>query len=72
MGSTGEVTYTLVVPMDSKQGEMLRFSAQMFNKTWPTDGKGNYLDSSTDKLVLLSKEEMRVADKGYVYVYRRN
>ena len=67
-----EVTYTLVVAMDSKQGQMLGFAAKMFNKPCPTDGKGNYLDSSVDKLILLTAEEMHVLEEGYVHVYKKN
>ena len=67
----GEVAYTMVVPMDSQQGQMLGFAAKMFNKPTPTDGKGNYLDTSTDILLLLTTEEMHLREEGYVYVYRK-
>ena len=43
-----EVSYTMVVPINSQQGRMLGFAARMFNKPTSTDGKGNYLDTSTD------------------------
>lgn len=72
IGSPTELVYTMVIPMNSRQGDMIRLTEQMFStKHWQIDGKGNYLDSSTDHLVLLTAEEMRVNQEGYVYVYRK-
>lgn len=68
---SNEVQYSMLVPMNSKEGEMLRLAGQMFNKTLPIDGKGNYLDASTDHLILLSSTEMRVLEEGYIFVYRK-
>ena len=67
-----EVAYTMVLSMDSRQGQLLGTAAKMFIYPTTTDGQGNYLDASTDRPIGLSATEMRVLeDGGYTYVYRR-
>lgn len=65
------IVYTLVVPMNSRQGELLKMSMALFNRTWPTDGRGNYLDTSTEHVVRLSASEMHVLEHGNTFVYRK-
>jgi hypothetical protein len=65
------VIYTMVIPMTTEQGNMLRMASQMFNKELRTDGKGNYLDSSTAHLIGLTADEMHVLEDGYTFVYRK-
>ena len=71
LASPSEVVYTMVIPMDSGQGEMIRFAEGAFNKKWETDGKGNYLDASSDHIVRLTANEMRVLEDGYTFVYTK-
>jgi hypothetical protein len=71
--SKNEVKYEMVIAKDSRQGAMIKQAQELFDKKWRTDSDGNYLDSSTDKIVLLTENEMRVEyHKNYVLVYRKN
>ena len=71
LGAPDSVVYTMVVPMNSRQGELLKMTMALLNKTWPTDGRGNYLDRSTEHVVRLSANEMHVLEHGYTFVYRK-
>jgi hypothetical protein len=70
--SNNQVEYELVIPKDSRQGSMIKQTQELLGKKWRTDSIGNYLDASTDKIVLLSENEMRVEyHKKYLLVYRK-
>lgn len=70
--SKNEVEYEMVIEKDSRQGNLIRQTQEFLGKKWRTDSNGNYLDTSTDKIVLLTENEMRVAyHEKYVLVYRK-
>jgi hypothetical protein len=70
--SNNELEYEMVIEKDSKQGNMIKQTQELLGKKWPTDSKGNYLDASSDKIVLLTENEMRVEyHKKYLLVYRK-
>jgi len=62
----------MVIEKDSRQGNVIKQTQELLGKKWRTDSKGNYLDASSDKIVLLTENEMRVEyHKKYVLVYRK-
>jgi hypothetical protein len=70
--SNNQVEYEMVIEKDSRQGNMIKQTQELMGKKWRTDSKGNYLDASADKIVLLTENEMRVEyHKNYVLVYRK-
>ena len=70
--SNNEVEYEMLIEKDSRQGNMIKQTQELLGKKWRTDSKGNYLDASTDKIILLTENEMRVEyHKNYVLVYRK-
>ena len=70
--ANNEVEYEMVIEKDSRQGDMIKQTQELFGKKWRTDSKGNYLDASSDKILLLTENEMRVEyHKNYVLVYRK-
>jgi hypothetical protein len=70
--SNNEVEYEMVIEKDSRQGSMIKQTQEFLGKKWRTDAKGNYLDASSDKIVLLTENEMRVEyHKKYVLFYRK-
>jgi hypothetical protein len=70
--SNNEVEYEMLIEKDSRQGNMIKQTQELLGKKWRTDSKGNYLDASSDKIVLLTENEMRVEyHKKYVLVYRK-
>jgi len=73
MVSNNEIDYEMVITKDSRQGNMIKQAQELLGKKWRTDSNGNYLDGSTEKIVLLTEDEMRVEyHKKYVLVYRKN
>lgn len=72
MMANNEIEYEMIIEKDSRQGDMIRQAQELFGKKWRTDSKGNYLDASSDKILLLTENEMRVEyHKNYVLVYRK-
>lgn len=70
--SNNEIEYEMVIEKDSRQGNMIKQTQELLGKKWQTDSKGNYLDASSDKIVLLTENEMKVEyHKKYVLVYRK-
>jgi hypothetical protein len=70
--SNSEVEYEILTEKDSRQANMIKQAQELFGKKWRTDSKGNYLDASSDKIILLTENEMRVEyHKSYVLVYRK-
>lgn len=70
--SNNQVEYEMVIPKDSRQGKMIKQTQELLGKKWRTDSKGNYLDASNDKIILLTENEMRVEyEKKYVLVYKK-
>ena len=70
--SNNQIEYEMIIPKDSRQGNMILQTQELLEKKWRTDNKGNFLDASTDKIVLLTKTEMRIEYyKKYVLVYRK-
>lgn len=71
--SNKEVEYEMVIPIDSRQGRMIIQTQKIFpDKKWKKDGKGNFLDASTDTIIALSKTTMKVVyEKEYVLVYKK-
>ena len=70
--SNNEVEYEMVIEKDSRQGNMIKQTQELLGKKWRTDSKGNYLDASTDKIVQLTENEMRVEyHKKYLLVYKK-
>ena len=70
--SNNEIVYEMVIEKDSRQGNMIKQTQELLGKKWRTDSNGNYLDASTDKIILLTENEMRVEyHKKYVLVYRK-
>ena len=70
--SRNEVEYEMLILKDSKQGKMIQMTQKLLNKKWRQDEKGNYLDSSTDKITLLSQTEMKVEyEKEYTLIYKK-
>ncbi|MEI6410517.1 MAG: hypothetical protein WCR52_14100, partial [Bacteroidota bacterium] len=62
----------MVIPKDSPQGNMMKQIQERLSEKFRTDSKGNYLDSSTDKIILLTETEMRIEyGKKYALVYRK-
>ena len=70
--SKNEVQYEMVIEKNSRQGDMIKQTQELTGKKWPTNTSGNYLDTSSDKIILLTEKEMRVKyHKNYVLVYRK-
>lgn len=70
--SNNQVEYEMVIEKESRQGNLIKQTQVLLGKKWRTDSKGNYLDASTDKIVLLTENEMRIEyHKKYVQVYRK-
>jgi hypothetical protein len=72
MISNNEIEYGMLIAKDSREGNMIKQAQELLGKTWRTDSNGNYIDGSTDKIILLTENEMRVEyHKIYVLVYRK-
>ena len=70
--SKNEVQYEMVTEKNSRQGNMIKQAQELLGKKWSTDSNGNYLNSSVDKIVLLTENEMRVEyHKKYILVYKK-
>jgi len=70
--SNNQIEYEMVVEKDTRQGNMIKQAQEFLGKKWRTDSKGNYLDGSTDKIVMLTENELRIEyHKKYVLVYRK-
>ena len=73
LASNNEVEYEMVIKKNSRQGNLIKKTQELLGKKWQIDSKGNYLDTSFDKIVLLTENEMRVEyHKKYVLVYRKS
>jgi hypothetical protein len=71
--SNDEIEYEMVILKDSRQGNLIRQMQALYGKKWRTDSDGNFLDSSTDKLVSLTEDEMKVRyESKYVLIYKKN
>jgi hypothetical protein len=70
--SKNEVQYEMVIEKNSRQGDMIQQTQELTGKKWRTNTSGNYLDTSSDKIILLTDKEMRVKyHENYVLVYRK-
>jgi len=70
--SNNQIEYEMVIPKDSRQGNMIVQTQELLGKKWRTDYNGNFLDTSKDKIVLLTETEMRIEYyKKYVLVYKK-
>lgn len=73
LASNNEVEYEMVIKKNSRQGNLIKKTQKLLGKKWQIDSNGNYLDTSFDKIVLLTENEMRVEyHKKYVLVYRKS
>ena len=70
--SENEIEFEMVIPKYSRQGKIIIKTQELLEKKWRTDVKGNFLDSSTDKIISLTENKMEVEyEKDYVLVYRK-
>ena len=71
--SQTEIRYEMVIPKNSRQGKLIIETQKLLpDKKWEKDENGNFLDGSTDKIILFTKNEMRVEyEKEYVLVYQK-
>ena len=72
--SNDEIEYEMIIPENSRQGQLLVQTRKMFpNKKWRKDEKGNFLNASTDKILELTTMEMKVEyEENYVLVYKKS
>lgn len=71
--SSNEIEYEMVIPENSRQGQMIIQTQKFFpDKKWRKDEKGNFLDASTDRIIKLTESEMKVVyEKDYILVYKK-
>ena len=71
--SNNEIEYEMIIPEDSRQGRMIIQTHNFFpDKIWKKDGNGNFLDTSTDMILDLTENEMKVQfEKKYILIYKK-
>lgn len=68
-----EIQFEIIIPMDSPQGKMILQTQKMLNKKWEEDTKGNFIDLSTDKIIIINETEMKIDYRNkYTLIYKRN
>jgi len=71
--SSNEIEYEMVIPENSRQGKLIIQTQKILpNKKWRKDDNGNFLDSSSDKIIELTEKEMKVEyEESYLLVYKK-
>jgi antitoxin component YwqK of YwqJK toxin-antitoxin module len=71
--SEKEIEYEMFIPRNSRQGKLIIQTQKLLpNKKWKQDENGNFLDSSTDKIIEMTENEMKVEyEKDYVLIYKK-
>ena len=71
--SSNEIEYEMVIPENSRQGKLIIQTQKILpNKKWRKDGKGNFLDASSDIITELTENEMKVKyEENYLLVYKK-
>ncbi len=67
-----EIKFEMVIPKNSEQAKFIAIAQKAMGKKWKEDEKGNYLDSSTDKIISLTETIMKIEyEKDYVLIYKK-
>ncbi len=63
----------MVIPKNSRQGKLIVQTQKILpSKKWLKDENGNFLDASSDKIIELTKNEMKVKyEKDYILIYKK-
>lgn len=62
----------MIVPKGSDEETVIKLNQEIYGKKSKTNADGNFLDSTTEVIILLTPTEMRVDFEGrYVFVYRK-
>ncbi|MGK0448969.1 MAG: hypothetical protein ACJA2M_002771, partial [Polaribacter sp.] len=70
--SENEIEFEMLIPKDSRQGNMIIQTQKLLGKEWRTDKNGNFLDASTDKILSIDKDRMTIEHEGkYILIYKR-
>ncbi len=71
--SSNEIEYEMVIPKNSRQGKLIVQTQKLLSyEKWQKDGKGNFLDTSSDKIIELTATEMKVEyEENYVLIYKK-
>ncbi|MGR7813416.1 hypothetical protein [Lacinutrix undariae] len=57
---------------NSEQAKFIAIAQKAMGKKWKEDEKGNYLDSSTSKIISLTDTIMKIEyEKNYVLIYKK-
>jgi antitoxin component YwqK of YwqJK toxin-antitoxin module len=71
--SEKEIEYELFIPKDSKQGKLIIQTQKLLpNKKWKKDENGDFLDTSSDKIIEITENEMKIEyEKNYILIYKK-
>lgn len=70
--SPNEIEFEMIISKDSRQGKLIIQAQKLLGKKWREDKKGNFLDSSIDKIISLTENEMKLQYRSkYILVYRK-
>lgn len=70
--SNNMIEYEMIVPKGSDEETVIKLNQEIYGKKSKTNADGNFLDSTTEVIILLTPTEMRVDFEGrYVFVYRK-
>lgn len=68
--SENEIEFQMSISPNSDKGKLLMFTEKLMNKKQERDNRGNFLNKSTDKIISLTKDEMKLEyENNYLQVY---
>ena len=70
--SNNEIEFVMTIAQNSDQAYLIRETQKLLNKEWDTDAEGNYLDASSNKIIQLNENEMKVDYRNkYILHYQK-
>lgn len=70
--SNNMIIYKMIIRKNSKNAQLVYETQKLLDVKWDLDKQGNYINTSTDEIISINEDEMRIKyEKKYILIYNK-
>ncbi|MFC6095535.1 hypothetical protein ACFPVY_02665 [Flavobacterium qiangtangense] len=70
--SNNMIIYKMIIRKNSKNAQLINGTQKLLDVKWDLDKDGNYINTSTDEIISINEDEMRIKyEKKYILIYNK-
>ena len=69
---TTKIIYKMIIRQNSEGAQLINETQKLLDVKWDLDKNGNYINTSTDEIISINEDEMRIKyEKKYILIYNK-